>query len=245
MLQKPRLTKARIAVIFFLLFGLSEALLTLSAFSDPGNESILRIMEGPLSLCFLMGGLHFTMLTFKSRPKLQLTLGIFVLLGLAAITIPFAPMQFSDYHVSVNKAQRRLNVWQKDGIVASYEVALGNPVGDKKQVGDGKTPLGNYQIVDKAPSQFHLWLGINYPNNDDAWSGRRAGQISWLEFAYIRFENLNGRIPYSSSALGGAIGIHGGGSDNDWTLGCVALSNPDVEALFAKLPVGTEVRIYP
>lgn len=131
-------------------------------------------------------------------------------------------------------------------MLKSYPIGLGgSPEGDKEREGDSRTPLGRFVICDKAPDSFHPWLGLNYPNLEDATRGRLEARISWIEFAYIRFENLNARPPYGGSALGGAVGIHGGGSSKDWTLGCVALSNPDVEELYRQCEVGTEVLIFP
>lgn len=237
--------EGRLAVLCLLLFGFGEAAVTLSAFSNPEGFSLLRILEGPLSLLLLVAVFYFALRALAEKPKLQLLLAAGLLLLATLAVIPVCSPHDSPYRIEVRKSERLLRLCQDNDILAEYPIALGDPVGDKEFAGDGKTPLGQFRIVSKAPSQFHLWMGLNYPTSNDAWRGRLNGQITWLEFWYIRVENLNGRIPYSSSSLGGAVGLHGGGADNDWTLGCIALNNKDVERLYRVAPLGTEVLIEP
>jgi murein L,D-transpeptidase YafK len=110
--------------------------------------------------------------------------------------------------------------------------------------GDRKTPEGSYYITHKnAKSQFYLSLGISYPNLDDARAGLRAGLISKSEFARIETANKHKKLPPQGTRLGGDIFIHGGGAQLDWTWGCIALNNQDMDFLFTHVAVGDKVTI--
>lgn len=134
----------------------------------------------------------------------------------------------------VHKAERRLEVIAGGEVIREYKVALGRqPVGHKQQVGDQRTPEGIYTIDWRHPSpQFNLSLHLDYPNLKD-----RAA-------AYER-----GVDP------GGMIMIHGTPIDEeypewffsglDWTNGCIALNNHDMQELWALVPDGTLVEIRP
>lgn len=115
----------------------------------------------------------------------------------------------------------------------SYRVALGKSDGDKKRQGDHKTPEGQYVIDQKnAQSRFHLALHISYPNTADRKRAHDAGIDP-----------------------GGAIMIHGVekqfawlGSleqDVDWTDGCIAVTNPEIDEIWKLVPIGTPVEIKP
>lgn len=96
-------------------------------------------------------------------------------------------------------------------------------------------------------------MRLNYPNVKDAFYGLKNGIISRNEFDGIVGSLKQGRMPPQTTALGGAIGIHGVGLETDeklriqahmdWTDGCIALTNEDVTALRAYVQVGTEVVI--
>ncbi|MDR2161773.1 MAG: L,D-transpeptidase family protein [Desulfovibrio sp.] len=134
----------------------------------------------------------------------------------------------------LEKSLRRLTAFHGDKAVRIYTVALGfAPVGHKQFQGDGKTPEGRYAINDKNPrSAYYRNLGISYPNNADS-----------------AFARKNGKSP------GGDIKIHGlapayaaiGASHRltDWTYGCIAVTNPEIEELFNRTPIGTPIEIVP
>jgi len=119
-------------------------------------------------------------------------------------------------------------------ILKTYKVALGTePVGAKQKHGDHKTPEGNYVIDAKnAHSQFHLSLHISYPNAADRQRSRKLGL-----------------------SPGGDIMIHGlmpqyawmGAQhrETDWTDGCVAVTNSEIEEIWKLVPIGTKVEIKP
>ena len=134
----------------------------------------------------------------------------------------------------VNKAERRLYAYAAGKVVRVYGVALGfAPVGAKEVEGDGKTPEGKYSIISKSTqSAYYKNLKISYPNATDT----------------VKAAQLN-------ASAGGDIFIHGLAPEfaflgvahraSDWTLGCIAISNPEIDELFAKTPVGTPIELVP
>jgi murein L,D-transpeptidase YafK len=149
--------------------------------------------------------------------------------------------------VVIHKAERVLGLYLRGRLIEAYPIGLGrHPEGPKEARGDGRTPEGVYYICTRnARSQFHLFLGISYPKKDDADRAIRAGRISAEEHRTI-VEAINaGPQPPWDTALGGEIGIHGGGAERDWTLGCIALENDAVERLWDTLKIGDPVLIEP
>jgi lipoprotein-anchoring transpeptidase ErfK/SrfK len=149
--------------------------------------------------------------------------------------------------IVVSKSKRRLLLYAGGGVVRTYRIALGaNPVEDKVRQGDRATPEGDFYIcVKNARSNFYLSLGLSYPNAEDAERGLRDKLITRAERDRIVRAIQNKRRPPWDTALGGEIFIHGGGTDGDWTWGCVALADDDIGELFDALPLGTSVRIEP
>ncbi|HEY1404175.1 MAG TPA: L,D-transpeptidase, partial [Pyrinomonadaceae bacterium] len=146
--------------------------------------------------------------------------------------------------VVVSKSKRQLLLYADGAVVRTYKIALGaNPVDDKVRQGDRATPEGDFYIcVKNTRSNFYLSLGLNYPNAEDAERGLRDKLITQSEHDAIIHALQNKRRPPWNTALGGEIFIHGGGTGDDWTWGCVALSNADIKELFDALPLGTPVR---
>ncbi|MEA2922416.1 MAG: hypothetical protein QOF07_2379 [Bradyrhizobium sp.] len=137
-------------------------------------------------------------------------------------------------HIRVDKAARTLTLLRGATVIKTYPVSLGGaPEGQKSREGDGRTPEGRYSIDSRnSRSRFHLALHISYPSADD----RRAAQ-------------QRGVSP------GGDIMIHGlpnglGWLDKlhlkrDWTDGCVAVTNPEMEEIWAHVATGTAIEILP
>ena len=99
-------------------------------------------------------------------------------------------------------------------------------------------------MVTRNPkSNFHLFLGISYPDPEDAARGLEAGLISQAQHDQIVAAAESRKKPPWSTTLGGAIGIHGGGGSADWTLGCIAVEDAEIEELWAVTRMGTKVRI--
>ena len=148
--------------------------------------------------------------------------------------------------LAVHKSSRTLEALSGETVLKRYRVGLGVPEGDKERQGDGRTPEGELTIVThNAKSQFHRFLGLSYPSADDADRGLAQGLISASEAAAIRAADKADRLPPWNTALGGTVGIHGGGGWSDWTLGCVAVTDEEIEELFEVVHVGARVSITP
>lgn len=134
--------------------------------------------------------------------------------------------------ILVEKSARQLTVFRGGQPLRSYQVALGSsPVGDKLRQGDGKTPEGIFRINRlNSGSRFHLSLGLDYPRAADVIRARAGGYDP-----------------------GGDIMIHGQPNAffgkatlaYDWTAGCIALADADVEELWRVTKVGTVVEVRP
>jgi murein L,D-transpeptidase YafK len=149
--------------------------------------------------------------------------------------------------IEVFKAKRELQLFDGTQLIKTYRVALGtNPAPAKEREGDGATPEGRYFVCHKNPqSQFHLSLAINYPNEEDAKRGLKAGLISQSEYTAILQAAATQKTPPWKTKLGGEVFVHGHGSSPDWTLGCIALDDSDIEELYRLVPVKTPITIYP
>ncbi len=145
------------------------------------------------------------------------------------------------------KRRREMELYDANNLVKTYKIALGlNPVDDKRKEGDGCTPEGDFYICTKNDrSKFHLFLGLSYPNEDDAERGLESGLISHEEHVMILDALANRRRPSWDTRLGGEIGIHGEGTHVDWTQGGIALENNDIEELFGIVDIGSPVSILP
>ena len=150
-----------------------------------------------------------------------------------------------DLALRIDKSERTLVVFSGDRALKQYRVGLGGaPSGDKSQEGDQRTPNGEFTIVTRNDrSQFHLFLGISYPNAEDAARGRRDRLVTERQARAIETAIAAGRQPPWSTPLGGAIGIHGGGGGGDWTLGCIAVENTEIEEIWEVGSLGTPVTI--
>lgn len=147
----------------------------------------------------------------------------------------------------IRKKARVLEVYNGRTLVKPYPVVIGfAPEGDKEREGDGKTPEGEFYVFTKnSKSRFHLSLGLSYPSIDDASRGFANGLITGAERNEIINAIEDKKMPPQKTALGGEIYIHGGGVERDWTWGCVAMKNEDVEEIYNLAKVGMKVIIYP
>ncbi len=151
--------------------------------------------------------------------------------------------------LEVWKAQRRMHLRNGDEVVREFTVVLGHaPRYPKEERGDLRTPVGRYEITEKHVSRFHRFLGLSYPNLDDAERGYQRGLIDASRWADLFFADWRGEAPTSRTRLGGGVGIHGFGARPyapiDWTEGCIAVSNDEIEYLYDVVPVGTTVLIH-
>ena len=144
-----------------------------------------------------------------------------------------APLRTADL-VVVEKSNRKLTLYKADRPLKTYEIALGsNPLGHKQQEGDGRTPEGRY-VIDfrKRDSAFHRALHISYPNSEDV---RRAQSRGVSPGGQIMIHGLR-------NGLGGLGELH---RLRDWTDGCIAVTNSEIEEIWAAVPDGTPIEIRP
>lgn len=156
--------------------------------------------------------------------------------------------------IEVRKSERALVAQCSDGEPIRFRAALGRePRGAKERRGDMRTPEGRYRLAGPArSSRYHIFLPIDYPAEGDAERALRLGLISSAERDAIVAAQSTDRLPPQDTRLGGHLGIHGEGprwqGDSaaiDWTYGCVALSDRDIEFLATRVSTGTPVIILP
>ena len=147
--------------------------------------------------------------------------------------------------IIIKKAQKKLLLYSEEKLLRTYPVKIGfNPVGDKIRQGDKRTPEGSYYICMKNPrSKYYLSLGLSYPSIEDAERGLEQKLITKNDHARIIEKISKKSIPPWDTPLGGEIFIHGGGETWEWTYGCIALCNKDIEELYKVIALGTEVVI--
>lgn len=155
--------------------------------------------------------------------------------------------------VLVDTRGQTLSVMEGETVRKVYsDISIGRFGTTEQRVrGDAKTPLGRYRIVEVRPkSQFHRFLALDFPNGEDAERAFREGRISVTDRDRILAAERHGREPPADTPLGGHIGIHGVGAGNasvqgrfNWTQGCVALHNTQMNELMSWVGVGTTVVI--
>jgi len=147
--------------------------------------------------------------------------------------------------IKIYKGLRVLELYGDRVMIGRFKIALGgNPTGDKNQEGDSRTPEGQYYICTRNDrSRFTLFLGLSYPNIEDAQRGLENQLINSATFDNIKRAIEQKQQPPWNTPLGGAVGIHGKGNEYDWTLGCIALSDEDIKILWEYVPLITPVEI--
>lgn len=153
--------------------------------------------------------------------------------------------QASTDFVVVTKSKRRMALCNGASLVQTYCVGLGSsPVEDKEREGDRRTPEGVFYIPRKIPqSQYYKAFLISYPDSQDAARGLAEGLITQAEHnAIVAAQNARTEPP-QNTALGGLIEIHGNGSGADWTWGCMATEDANIDVLWPVLQVGDTVVI--
>jgi murein L,D-transpeptidase YafK len=151
----------------------------------------------------------------------------------------------SQLKIVVEKSRYILSLYSGDSLLKRYPIALGlNPTDDKVRQGDYSTPEGEFYVCALVPnSAFYKAFLISYPNADDAKRGLRDKLITKAQYQQIINAIRQGRTPPQNTRLGGEIEIHGNGIGSNWTWGCVALENKDVDELWEVVKVGTKVVI--
>lgn len=132
--------------------------------------------------------------------------------------------------IEVHKAEHRMYLLHNDEVLQAYDIGLGfQPLGHKQFEGDGKTPEGRYFISQRNPnSTYHLSLRVSYPNPMD-----------------VAFATAQGKM------AGGDIMIHGAPprgqkpAVRDWTAGCIAVTDEEIERIYSMVEPGTPINIFP
>jgi murein L,D-transpeptidase YafK len=125
------------------------------------------------------------------------------------------------------------------------QVCTGKNPADKTREGDMATPEGKFYICYKNPrSRYTRFLGISYPNLEDARRGLRRGLITRGQFDRIRRAIEHRKCPPWKTALGGEVGLHGRTTHSGWTHGCITMDNAHILKLSRMLPLGTPVEIF-
>ncbi len=163
----------------------------------------------------------------------SLMLGFLLFLsGFATHASPTTPKQAD--RIVIEKSKHTLTLMSGSTVLKTYKVALGGqPVGPKQRQGDHKTPEGLYVVDRKNPASiFHRALHLSYPNERDRQNARQLGV-----------------------SPGGDVEIHGLGAkygwvgaahrQMDWTDGCIAVTNEEIDEIWPLVPVGTTVEIKP
>jgi murein L,D-transpeptidase YafK len=139
----------------------------------------------------------------------------------------------TDY-ILVEKKNRRLSLYHQGAVTKQYKIALGpSPIGHKQQEGDGKTPEGIYHIAYKNPkSAFHLSLKITFPSPQDT---ERAAKNTVSAGSNIMIHGLGPRYSFLGKNH----------IARDWTLGCIAVTDTEIEEIYHTTPIGCPVKIRP
>lgn len=174
-----------------------------------------------------------------------------VMIGLLALPSPLRAQggAGADTSIHIWKSRRQLELHQGDAVIATFPVALGlDPRSGKRFRGDNRTPEGRYFITEKKPaSRFRRFLGLSYPNIEDADRGYADRLIDAAQWASIFVAISRGVPPPWHTSLGGWVGIHGFGgrpfAHVDWTEGCIAVSDDDIDYIYDSVSVGTPVLI--
>lgn len=171
--------------------------------------------------------------------------GLVVAFGM--LLLGAGPPKRAKHSLKIYKAERRMEMWVGGERVRTFKVGLGgNPKGDKVRQGDSKTPEGTYYVAWKNPkSSFHLFLGLSYPMPRHAKAAVRSGRMTKAVATKIKKRVKKRGIPPQLTPLGGYVGIHGGGGGADWTLGCIAVSNAEIEWIYARMRHGDEIVVQP
>jgi len=136
--------------------------------------------------------------------------------------------------IVVLKSERKLLLFKDSSLIRTYNVSLGkNPIGDKEKEGDSKTPEGKYFIDWRNKnSKFHLSLHISYPNKKDLNESKEKGLNPGGNIMIHGRPNLIGWLPFIYE-------------NKDWTDGCIAVSNIEIEEIWKSIKDNSEVIIKP
>jgi murein L,D-transpeptidase YafK len=166
---------------------------------------------------------------------------IFLLSAILLIAYQFYPYSPLPEKVTideliVNKSERKLMVYSNGSIVKTFSISLGDsPIGHKEREGDEKTPEGDYVINSKAglgASGYYKNLGVSYPNKKDLVNARKKG---FSPGGYIKIHGLKNGLGFIGKIQ----------RWRDWTNGCMAVTNDEMDDLYKHVKIGTPITIVP
>ena len=191
----------------------------------------------------------------QARFRLLLTLFLTTCLVLPAVSpLNKAMAGATDVWLAVDTDKLSLAVMQGDQPLKVFEnIAIGsNGPTMTKQRDDEKTPLGEFTITQVKPSaRFKLFMALSYPNLDHTERAFQEQRIGVKEYKTLTYDLKHGRPPSQHTSLGGQLGIHGVGAGDmkihesvNWTNGCIALTNDQLQELAGWVAVGTRVVVH-
>ncbi len=162
-------------------------------------------------------------------------------------------LAYDEIWLLVDTTALKIEVKNGEQTVDTIEgIAIGQSgAGQKTHRGDNITPYGEYRIgwIGER-SSFHRFFGLNYPSVKDADNARRKGTIDQYTYNGIISAHMYNQVPPQNTPLGGRIGIHGLGRADEkihksmnWTHGCIALTNNQIDHLSQWVNTGTLVKI--
>ncbi len=137
-------------------------------------------------------------------------------------------------YIKIIKSERKLFTYSKGKLLKTYKIALGkNPVGQKLKEGDGKTPEGYYEVIAKNPkSAYHLSLKISYPNSEQIKEAKKSSINPGGDIMIHGIKNGFGFLKKYHAVI-------------NWTKGCIAVTDDEIEEIYNSTSVGTKVEILP
>jgi len=169
----------------------------------------------------------------------RFSIAVFIIVLSSLLLYYFYPIQkipagISIDKIIVHKSKHRLEAYSNNKLIVNYKIAIAkNPVGAKEYQGDLKTPEGIYTINDKNPnSGYHKNLGISYPNAEDIAHAKQLGKPTGGD---IKIHGLKNGQGYIGKFL----------RWKDWTNGCIALTDEEVDELYEHTLIGALIEIKP
>ena len=177
-----------------------------------------------------IGGLPIGFVRRRAAISLLLSAIAFPVIGTRALAQALEEVN----RIIVLKSERRLLLMRDDEVLKTFWIALGRrPVGQKVERGDGRTPEGLYRIVGRTKdSLFYRALELSYPNEADKERARRAGVNPGGDI-------LIHAVPEDYEPKDAGVRMI------DWTNGCIAVTNADMDEIWARVADGTPVDIRP
>jgi murein L,D-transpeptidase YafK len=181
----------------------------------------------------------------------QTPLFIFFLLGHALFMAPALATEAAWILIDTTKLTLEVKQGNKT-LAVMNDISIGrNGAGFKSRTGDDITPIGSYKIGwTNDKSQFHKFYGFNYPSVKNAEKALLSGLLSDRSYNSIIKAHKKKRVPPQDTSIGGLIGIHGLGSADksihkmlNWTHGCIALTNRQIDRLGKWISKGTVIKV--